>query len=51
MDMRQINVIQESDMSTRQKVETKKNSVNANLFNKTSVSFSPQGDEEYTPVC
>lgn len=49
MDMTQINVIQENDMSTRQKVETKKNSVNANQINKTSASFSPQGDEEYTP--
>lgn len=34
MDMRQINVIKENDMSMRQKVETKKNSVNANLINK-----------------
>lgn len=55
--MTQINVIQENDMSMRQKVETKKNSVNANLINKTSASFSPRGmrnilqsDKGNTPI-
>lgn len=44
MDIKQINVIQiKNDKSMRQNVETKKNSMNANLINTTSASFSPLG--------